>query len=124
MICALALAVTLASRHFPDRNYNQRNPGVGLQCDAPDWLLAAGEYRNSFSRRTDYALAGWLPLHAGAWSFGAFAGPVTGYKTPVAGGLIARYRSAAPIGINLVLTPPAMKAQSTVLGLQLTWALP
>lgn len=124
MLCHLALVLTLASVHLPDRGYNQQNPGAGLQCDAPDWALAAGTYRNSFNRRTDYAIGAWLPLHAGAWSFGLAAGPVTGYDLPVMAGLLARYRPTTPLGVNILVAPPALKHGSAMIGLQLTWRLP
>lgn len=121
MLCALALAATLTSVHVPRRDFNQTNPGVGVECDAPDWALAAGEYRNSYDRTTAYALAAWLPVHAHNWSFGAFAGPATGYPLPVMGGLMARYAPPSGAGVNLVLAPPAEKQGSTMLGIQLTW---
>ena len=121
MICALALAATLTSVHFPDRGFNQRNPGIGVECDAPDWAVAAGTYRNSFRRRTNYAIAAWLPVHLGGWSIGPALGPATGYDLPWLGGLLARYRSNGPMGLNLVLAPPAQKDGSAMVGLQVTW---
>lgn len=119
--CVPSVAVTVASIHFPDRGFNQRNPGLGVECDARDWAIGAGEYRNSYRRTTVYAIGAWLPLHLGGWSFGAAVGPATGYRIPVLGGLMARYRSASPIGMNLLLAPPAEKNGSAMLGLQLTY---
>lgn len=121
--CALALVATLTSVHLPDRGFNQRNPGVGVQCDARNWAVAAGEYKNSFSRTTAYAIGAWLPLHAGSWSFGAAVGPATGYDVPYMGGLMARYRPAHGLGLNLLLAPPAVKNGSAMIGLQLTWSM-
>lgn len=123
MLCTLALAVSLTSLHIPRRDFNQRNPGAGVECDARDWAVAAGEYKNSYSRTTAYAVGAWLPAHWRNWSFGAFAGPATGYSVPLLGGLMARWRSGqTPVGVNLVLAPPAEKSGSTMLGLQLTWS--
>ena len=124
MLCALALVATLASRHFPDRGFNQHNPGAGVQCDARDWAVAAGEYRNSYRRTTAYVMGAWLPVHTGSWSFGAAIGPATGYHLPVMGGLMARYRPSTPLGINLLLSPPAAKSGSAMIGMQLTWSIP
>lgn len=124
MLCTLALAISVTSVHFPDRGFNQRNPGVGVECDAPDWAVAAGTYKNSYFRTTNYAVAAWLPVHAGSWSFGPVLGPATGYDIPVLGGLLARYRPKGGLGLNLILAPPAQKQGSAMLGLQLTWELP
>ena len=123
MLCALALAATLTSVHMPDRGFNQRNPGVGVECDARDWAVATGEYRNSYSRTTVYAIGAWLPLHVAGWSVGPALGPATGYDLPWMGGLLARWRGAGSLGVNLILAPPADKQGSAMLGLQLTWRL-
>lgn len=124
MLCALALAATIASQHYPDRGFNQQNPGIGLECDATDWAVAIGEYRNSYRRTTSYAVAAWLPLHARGWSLGPVLGPATGYDVPWMGGLLARWRGDGSLGINLILAPPAQKQGSVMLGLQVTWRLP
>lgn len=123
LLCTIALAATITSVHFPDRGYNQRNPGIGLQCDSRNWAIAGGEYKNSFRRTTVYAIGAWLPVHAGSWSFGPAFGPVSGYDLPVMGALLARYRPAGHLGLNLLLAPPALKGGSAMLGLQLTWRM-
>jgi hypothetical protein len=68
--------------------YNARNLGLGLRLDthrlAPHTALQAGRYRNSYWREqrpsySNYLIADYTPLRAGAVQAGAFAGVVTGY---------------------------------------------
>lgn len=112
--------ITTVSRHFPDRNFNQVNPGLGLEYDVGNWGVALGDYKNSYSKQTVYLVASYTPIHMGDFAFGAFGGPATGYNVPVVGGLLVAYRHAN-YGFNLMVIPPAAKDGSTVLGLQLVF---
>lgn len=111
-------ALTTFSQHFPDRGYNQVNPGLGVEADSGSWAFALGEYRNSFRRTTVYATAGYLPLVLGHFRLGAFAGPATGYNVPVIGGMVLAWRERG-WGVNVLAVPPGPKAGAAVVALQL-----
>ena len=84
-----ALQLHGLSRHASGQ-WNERNWGAGVRYQPTrDWGVQAGFYKNSMSRQSKYILAQWTPLHYGGLSAGVFGGLVTGYKTPVAAGLIA-----------------------------------
>ncbi len=68
--------------------YNEHNTGLGLRLDTGALIkhtaVQAGRYRNSYSTPqqhlySNYVLADYTPLRAGALHAGAFAGVVTGY---------------------------------------------
>jgi hypothetical protein len=115
------LDTMIGSRHFPDRGFNQSNPGIGLEADSGNWQFAVGTYRNSYYRTTNYATVGFFPLHLDGWSAGVVGGPATGYKMPAIGGFEVTYRAKA-WGINLLGVPPVMNG-AAVIGLQLVWKL-
>lgn len=112
--------ITVASHHFPERNFNQSNPGVGIEYDTGNWGFAVGSYKNSYYRNTTYAVAGYFPFQAGNFRFGAFAGPATGYNVPVVGGGLIEYRDGLK-GFNIMIMPPAPKDGAVALGLQLVF---
>lgn len=90
-ICkSLVLAAHLVSTHFAP-GYNNENYGVGVECRAETFQLAAGTYRNSFKRTSNYVAVGRDFFEAGPVAVGAVAGLVSGYdhvnKTPLLGGL-------------------------------------
>ena len=116
------LDTMVASQHFPDRGFNQFNPGIGVEADWTDWQIAVGTYRNSYDRQTNYAMVGFLPVHVGSVSLGVVGGPATGYAFPVIGAFEAAYR-AKSWGVNILAVPPVMKG-AAVIGLQLVWRLP
>ena len=116
------LDVMTVSQHFPDRGFNQSNPGIGIEADTGNWQFAVGTYRNSYYRTTNYAMLGYLPLHVGGWSAGVVGGPATGYEFPVIGGFEFAYRRDT-WGVNVLAVPPVMKG-SAVIGLQLVMRLP
>ena len=66
MCNVLALTLILASHHFATYHYNNRTPGVAVQCDH----LEVGTYHNSESRRSNFI------AYRGNWWR---AGIVTGY---------------------------------------------
>ena len=116
------LDAMIASQHFPDRGFNQSNPGLGVEMDSGNWQFAVGEYKNSYYRHTNYATVGYLPVHIGGWSAGIVGGPATGYAFPVLGGVEVTYR-ATSWGINFLGVPPVMKG-SAVIAIQLVVRLP
>ncbi len=118
---ALYGVATTVSRHFPDRGYNQVNPGLGVEYDQGPWAFALGEYRNSYRRTTTYATAGFLPVKMGRMRFGVFAGPATGYNVPAIAGAVLAWRSSQQDGwgVNVLAIPPAPKDGAAVVALQL-----
>jgi hypothetical protein len=80
LICGTAHAATIgahiASQHYPQRDWNNVNPGLYLRTDAG---LTFGTYRNS--ERVQSFYAGWTcERNAGPVSFAATAGLITGYR--------------------------------------------
>lgn len=132
------VTLNLASVHtaaWARRSLNQINPGAGITYAASrTWALAVGEYKNSYSRTSAYALAKWTPLHIGQadrWHVdaGLAGGLLTGYsraENPArpfgAGGLI---RFAAPSGaaLELLAVPNTTRGGSGFIGFQLSFPL-
>ncbi len=117
-------------RQWARNSLNQDNPGLGLEYQAtPNWGLAGGFYKNSYSRTSAYALASYTPLHLAlpaAWrmSAGLTAGIVSGYTheeapaRPLALAALLEVRDQAGYGINLVAIPNAGQSAGFI-GLQL-----
>ena len=112
---------TIASRHFDGRERNERNLGLGGECDvAKDTRLLAGFYENSSYRTSAYVGANWLPLSLGPVRFGFMGGLGTGYREglqpiPIVAPLIAlEYKG---FGVNLPIIP-SMFGKKGVAGLQ------
>ncbi|MDE2129432.1 MAG: hypothetical protein KGJ74_07180 [Betaproteobacteria bacterium] len=122
--------VSYHTRQWARDSLNQRNEGLGLEYQAtPDWGLAVGFYKNSYSRTSAYALASYTPLHLAlpaAWrvNAGLTAGVVTGYTSaeaparPLALAALLEVRDQAGYGINLVAVPN-MGPSAGFVGLQL-----
>lgn len=112
------LVATLASKHvnvndaLVEEEFNERNPGIGVEYHhSRDVILMAGEYKNSVSRTSWYAVAGYTPIHIGFVSIGAAGGLISGYPAyndgnpaPAAVGLVRA--EGERIGANLILIPP------------------
>ena len=117
-------------RQWARDSLNQRNEGLGLEYRAtPNWGLAGGFYKNSYSRTSVYATANYTPLHITLpgclmASAGVAAGVVTGYTNeeaparPLALAALLELRSAQGFGINLVAVPN-MGPSAGFVGLQL-----
>lgn len=116
------LAATLASQHFPYHGQNQFNPGIGIEARQGSWGTHVGEYLNSQSHPTYYALASWQPLRLGGLSAGVIGGFAHGYdrnKVPTvgpiniaAGGVVSyEYRG---VGANILLEPNVAALQIKV----------
>src|SRR5208337_4382088 len=111
----------IGSHHIhPTRNFDEFNPGAGLECALTrQWAGAAGYFRNSLDRPSFYAAAIYTPKFA-QWRWlhlGAVGGIITGYNygrfglggpnnrtgpllAPVAITQFGRF------GVNFILIPP------------------
>ena len=123
----------LASVHteaWARRSLNQVNPGLGVEYQVNrSWAYTAGFYKNSYSRRTMYALAEWTPLHLGAaqgWHVdaGLAGGLVSGYRRsevpcePFAAGAVVRLVAPSGVSLNLLGVPNTGPRSSGFVGFQ------
>lgn len=80
----LSLQLSGKSHHInPSQEYNEQNYGAGITYQVKQQYLAAGFYKNSLNRTTEYLLAGWRKdLVDGdiTVSPGVMIGGLTGYK--------------------------------------------
>jgi hypothetical protein len=110
----------LGSYHIqPDQDFEQFNPGLGVECWlGNEWALTAGGFRNSLRRPSYYGGAVWAPEFA-HWGFirvAAIGGIISGYNygnwglgknhtigPVVAPLLMVEYKR---VGANFILVPP------------------
>jgi len=52
------LTVNLASHHFSEEDYNEKNYGLGITCKKDYMIYSGGAYRNSFEEVSAYASVG------------------------------------------------------------------
>jgi hypothetical protein len=105
--------------------FNGFNPGIGarLANGALAWEL--GEYKNSYYRVTEYAIAVYESVHVGAWRAGAFAGAAVGYTEqqnrfrPAVAGLAANWQPGK-LGLGIKVVPPAGPGTAGFIAVQLT----
>lgn len=114
------LDAMVASYHInPDKDFEQFNPGLGVECWINDqWAVTGGGFRNSLRRPSWYAGGVWAPefLHWGFVRLAAMGGIITGYNYgdwglgrnhtigPVAAPLVmVAYKR---VGINFIVVPP------------------
>jgi hypothetical protein len=110
----------IGSQHIhPDREFDDFNPGAGIECSiAKNWAAAFGYFRNSLDRPSFYGGALYTPdyAHWGWFRLGAMGGIITGYNYGQIG-LGAGNRTGpvvAPVavtrfgrfGANFILIPP------------------
>jgi hypothetical protein len=110
----------IGSHHVhPDRDFEQFNPGIGVECwIAPAWALTGGYFRNSLSKPSFYGGGVWAPefAHWGYVRLAAMGGLISGYNYgkwgfghddtigPVLAPVImVEY---GHIGANIILIPP------------------
>lgn len=74
----------LGSYHIhPYRQFDEFNPGAGLECwPSPRWAAVGGYFRNSLDRPSFYAGGVYAPevLHWGWLRLAGMAGVITGYN--------------------------------------------
>lgn len=116
---------TVTSYHF-DRSadFNEKNPGLGLEVQHGPGRIVGGIYRNSIDRTSVYAGYAWAPQIAAGVRAGAVGGVVTGYRiSPVpliAPVLMLEGRKA---GVNFIFVPDVLKEAPGMVGVQLKWRL-
>jgi hypothetical protein len=97
--------VMVGSHHIhPYRNFEDFNPGVGLECSVtPKWAASVGYFRNSLDRPSFYAGAIYTPefAHWGWLRLGAMGGIISGYN-------YGRYGVGPGNSTGLVLAPTAI----------------
>jgi hypothetical protein len=92
-------------------NYNEINPGIGLEYKDDDMRYMIGNYLNSLNKNSNYMLAGYTPINKlsdlGKFSAGVVGGGITGYPTgdiTPAAGLLGSYENGK-FGLNLLAVP-------------------
>ena len=112
------------SFHPEGEGWNEKNWGAGVRYEfSPDWSAQVGFYKNSYSRRSEYALAQWQPLHLGAVRLGAFAGYLSGYtmRYPLAAGLMATVELTPHLLLGLRHIPKVKPMSTSVTALEIGW---
>ena len=105
------LSLTLGSYHFDrDKDYNERNLGIGYERHSGQWSFLTGYYKNSYYKDTVYLMAGYLPLRYENWRAGVVGGLVTGYESPFLAGGVVSYNGRR-YGLNIILAPVAIALQ-------------
>lgn len=117
------VVATVRSYHY-DRSvkHNEDNYGLGVEKRIADnWTATAGYYENSYSRRSVYVGANWLPLHAGYFHLGLAMGGVDGYGSHPFGPYLFPVLAfqGKEYGLNLAVVPSVSGNPYTVIGLQL-----
>lgn len=103
-------------------DYNEVNPGLGIEHDSGDWRQMIGRYKNSLNGKSNYGLVGYTPLQydtpIGNLKLGGVAGGVTGYPmasiAPAAGLLATLQRGN--LGLNLMAVPTVKFGDTTADG--------
>jgi hypothetical protein len=112
--------VMLGSHHIrPYRQFDEFNPGVGVECAlTPQWAATVGYFRNSLDRPSFYGGAAYSPEFA-HWSWfrlGLMGGIISGYNFGRFG--VGSERRTGPVlaptamtrfgrfGVNFILIPP------------------
>jgi hypothetical protein len=107
------ISTTIGSYHFDrDKDYNERNLGLGYERHSGQWSFLTGYYRNSYYKDTVYLMAGYQPfyLQFGNWRGGIVGGLVTGYDSPFLAGGVVSYNGRR-YGLNIILAPVAIALQ-------------
>lgn len=112
------------SFHPEGEGWNEKNWGLGVRYEfTPSWSAQVGFYKNSYSRRSEYALAQWQPMHLGAARVGAFAGYLSGYtmRYPLAAGLMATVELTPNLLLGVRHIPKVKPMSTSVTALEVGW---
>ena len=121
------VTATVASKHLMDGDYNEFNPGLGIEYRVPetDWAVVTGFYHNSNKEMAVYAGGAYSPLKldlgiANA-SLGVMGAMFWGYgSTPLPGVALIGSLERKGYGINLLYFPPKDEGNG-LLALQVKW---
>lgn len=70
----------------------ERNYGIAYRLQQDNTLgYQFGTYLNSYNKQTAYAVVQYTPIGTESLRLGVFGGVASGYKIPVAGGLMLNY---------------------------------
>lgn len=104
------------------QDYNETNPGYGVEYQDGDMRYMIGQYLNSLRKNSNYGLAGYMPLRMdtgiGRFRAGVVGGGITGYPTGVvtpAAGLAGAYENGN-FGLNVMAVPNAKIGNTNVDG--------
>ncbi|MCT0224378.1 hypothetical protein [Synechococcus sp. CS-1328] len=98
--------------------WNERNWGLGLRKELDSTRsLHAGAYRNSNFATSVYMIMDWRPIESGSLNWGLFGGVVSGYKGPLAAGLIARMEYSG-VSATVRGSPKAHRTGSAVIAFE------
>lgn len=112
------------SFHPEGANWNEKNWGLGVRYEfTPEWSAQVGFYKNSYSRRSEYALAQWQPLAVGPVRLGAFAGYLSGYRLryPLGAGLMATVEVTPRLLLGVRHVPKVQNLTTSVTALDIGW---
>jgi hypothetical protein len=94
------VTVPITSWHKEDKDYNERNWGIGLEyVVSPSWSLVGGTYRNSFYKQSYYAGSVWTPLQFEI------------QEVTIKGGLLLGFFSGYENKV-MFLTPPVIQVEA------------
>lgn len=120
-------AIATVKSYHQDRqhHYYEKNLGVGLQLQLnEDVAFAAGEYKNSFTHKSEYYGVLYTPFHRSNWSMGGLFVEVNGYEfnslkkfLPVAVPLVVYQKDK--LIINIPFVPPFRK--QGIVAVQMGW---
>lgn len=111
------LNINLSAHHWSRADaikydFNEINPGLGIEYEKDNRRLMLGTYKNSIRRDSNYILIGYMPMHLENLSMGIAGGAVTGYFQSVmpVGGLLATYQHNR-IGVNVLMVPNVLSIE-------------
>jgi hypothetical protein len=110
--------------HQPEHaRWNNHNWGLALRRTlGQTTALQVGAYHNSNFEYAAYVIGEWLPLQQGPVAAGVFGGLVSGYRYPVAAGLVGRASWGAK-SLSLRFAPKVYDTSSAFVSLELGWRL-
>jgi hypothetical protein len=118
------LVLHTISHHFhqPEQaRWNNHNSGLAFRRTLGETTaVQAGAYHNSNFDVSAYLIGEWLPLRHGVVSAGAFGGLVSGYRYPVAAGVLSRVDLGA-YNATVRFVPKAYDTSSAFVSLELGW---
>lgn len=121
-----AVGARAAPSDYPDKKYNERNYGLGIehQLDANGLpvILSVGAFRNSSYKTSVYGFAGLMPISFNVLDtnvrIGAVVGLINGYPRMNDGGFTPAVMGIVNVGFTNILVIPPTSTTPTTIGLQ------